>query len=1208
MKRTMVWIASLALLLLVSLLGALGAILGTETGTNLLLRQLQTLAPEIIQFSHSRGRLLDHLVIDNLGIDWGSGKVEAGRVLLDWSPAALLGMTFDVNELSAIDLRYTGTPAQDVTPEPMVWPIELPQLSLPIKIVAQQVFVDKATINLAPESAPIVIDSASLEGIWDNSGITLESLQASAFGHAITINGKIDPTDTYALDLHNQLQLRFADGNHFKLDGTIQGDTAKLNWQQHLSGAADMQLSGNLEQVLHDPSWNARLAVDRLPGTVFSQQLPLELSGKIETAGNWSSAVLKADLRSASEVAEFDQLEALVDLAASPEQETVALNKLHIKQLQGPLQLKVTGDLSTDNGFDLAGQWRSLQWPLDTGAIAKSEHGELALKGEPSHYQLNASTDIVGDSIPAGNWQLQSSGNQQGLEIASLNARLLEGYLDIAGVLAWKPFFSWQLDGHAQQINPRELLPGSSGSIDIALNSQGSIGDDGLQAQIDLQDLAGELNTQALSGSGKLAYARDHSHIDKLAIKIGAASVLADGAIGPNSNLQWALVAPALEKLHPQASGSVSSQGSLTGPLRQPQVSGNLNATAARYKNHSIGALKADIKLDLQDKNRSTIAIEGADISIANNDIAALTIAMDGFIRDHSLTLAASPEQGSFELDARGGYADASWNGTLDTLDLEADELGLWRLQQAVTLELGTASASSNTLCLARESSRLCAQGQWQAQGQSNAEFQITALPLDWIKAWLPLELKQLGGELSASGELAHNATLSAQLQAQITPGEFVIAGIDKDVRVAHSGAELDFNTQAQGASGSLVAGIDSARLKANIQLPDLMQVSATELASLNGMLQLQMPDLSLVPLLAPMVTHADGSIDANFEFGGRLGDPQLSGSGQLLAPQLEMAQFGVRLSDTLVDIHVVNDVLVLKGSTVSGSRLDIDGSLELDAEQDWPLAVSVVGDDFIATNLPNLQIHISPDLKLERQSGKMILSGTLTVPEAEIVIRDLPSGARTASPDVVVLHRDGSDAKSSETTPIATDIVVALGNKVHLSALGFRGFVGGELNLRANAQQALLATGDVRIDEGTYRTFGQRMEIERGLFSYANSPIDNPGVNLKATRDIGEVTVGVNALGTARRISVSTFSSPPMSENDRISYLLTGKPASGTGANVSLERQVARNLSVGVNVDTHTGESAFVTRYRILRTLHTEVGSSARSSTLDLFYTIETQ
>jgi translocation and assembly module TamB len=362
---------------------------------------------------------------------------------------------------------------------------------------------------------------------------------------------------------------------------------------------------------------------------------------------------------------------------------------------------------------------------------------------------------------------------------------------------------------------------------------------------------------------------------------------------------------------------------------------------------------------------------------------------------------------------------------------------------------------------------------------------------------------------------------------------------------------------------------------------------------------------LSVVPLLVPSVSSINGAIVANFDLGGRLAEPLLQGSAQLLAPRLELADIGLQLTDTVIKLDAANTRLLLDGSAVSGGRIELTGELLLNADKDWPFTMSLVGDDFIAMDLPSLQVFVSPDLKIERQAGALALTGALEIPKADILIRDLPAGTRSASRDVVVLRDDGSPQQTGQSTPVTTDINVILGDEVHVSALGFNGFVGGELRLRGNTGQPLQATGDVRIDQGTFRAYGQRLNIERGLFSYTNSPIDNPGINVKATREIGDVIVGVNALGTARRTTVTTFSSPSMSENDRISYLVVGKPAR-EGASLSLDREVAKNLSVGINVDTKTGESAFVTRYRILRTLHTEVGSSARSSTLDLFYTIE--
>ncbi len=1206
MRRPGGYLLSLFLLPAAVLLVTAGLLLGTETGTATVLRLVQSIAPGVIEVERTRGHLLDRLVFDELRVDWGSGNVQARQLVLDWSPRSLARLAFVVNELSVTGLRYNGVPAaEQPLAEPLQWPIELPEFTTPLPVIVKKLTISDMVITLTPESTPILIDTAGLVGRWDNKGITVERFESTGPGYTIVITGRLDPMDAYQLDLDNQLQLQLADGVAFELEGTIQGNTGRLDFEQRLSGDADIFLSGSLDQVLVDPHWNASLNLTSLPATLFNPDLPLQLSGKLESRGSWSSAVLTGQLETASATPEFDRLLALVDLAASPDRGILKIKQFDISQHGRPLRLSLAGELATDMAFDFAGEWHELQWPLDNSAIVESSHGQLSMQGVPSNFQLEASVELSGKNIPAGQWQLSASGNQQRLDIASLTAQVLGGSLEGSGVLGWEPIPSWQFQATARQINPASVVSGAEGLIDFSLSTDGSMGDAGLQTRFNLLQLGGELNSQALTGSGKFAFADKHASIDSLAIQLGDAVLQVDGAVGPQSDLQWLVEIPALEKFQAYAVGNVSSAGRLTGPQRQPHIVGTLKAGALGYQDYGIGALDVELDVDLQDQQRSSLVAGGSNITHGGNKLERVDLAFDGFIRQHSLTLSATPDDTVIEISARGAYEEAVWNGTLEQLELAARSLGPWHLRRPVALSLGSKHARSDTLCMVRENASLCADGEWQADGESIAAFELVALPLDWFKAWLPEQLKGIGGELSATGDIKQGVELIAALKANITPGELILHADSEDIRVAHSGAELDFSSQGEGVTGTLVAGIDSSRLKASIHLPDLLQVSDPMLAGIDGSLQFNAPDLTVVPLLAPMLTRVNGSVNANFELGGQLGRPQLDGEGKLLVSRLELADIGLQLTDTRMDVGVVNDKLTLAGSTVSGGSITVDGELELDADKDWPLRVSVTGEDFVAANLPNIQLLLSPDLQLERQSGILNLTGTLTVPSADIRIRDLPADARSASPDVVVLRRDAELQQTGDTTPIATDIVLVLGNEVHLSALGFSGFVAGEVNLRATAREALLATGDVRIDQGTYRVFGQRLEIERGLFSYTNSPLDNPGVNVKATRAIGEVIVGVNALGTARKITVTTFSSPSMSENDRISYLLTGKPAN-QGATVSLERQVARNLSVGVNVDTKSGESAFVTRYRILRTLHTEVGSSARSSTFDLFYTIE--
>ena len=86
----------------------------------------------------------------------------------------------------------------------------------------------------------------------------------------------------------------------------------------------------------------------------------------------------------------------------------------------------------------------------------------------------------------------------------------------------------------------------------------------------------------------------------------------------------------------------------------------------------------------------------------------------------------------------------------------------------------------------------------------------------------------------------------------------------------------------------------------------------------------------------------------------------------------------------------------------------------------------------------------------------------------------------------------------------------------------------------------------------GTYRAYGQNLDIEQGQLLFASTPMDNPGLNIRAVRrlnpnatiDEGQ-QVGLYISGTAQRPVLTVFSNPVMEQSDALSYLITGKPLS---------------------------------------------------------------
>src|SRR2546427_649415 len=76
--------------------------------------------------------------------------------------------------------------------------------------------------------------------------------------------------------------------------------------------------------------------------------------------------------------------------------------------------------------------------------------------------------------------------------------------------------------------------------------------------------------------------------------------------------------------------------------------------------------------------------------------------------------------------------------------------------------------------------------------------------------------------------------------------------------------------------------------------------------------------------------------------------------------------------------------------------------------------------------------------------------------------------------------------------------------------------------------------------ERGTYPAYGQRLTIERGKL-YFDGPLDNPGLDVLALRKNLQVEAGVEVTGTVRVPRVQLTSTPPVPDNEKLSWLVVG-------------------------------------------------------------------
>jgi translocation and assembly module TamB len=97
----------------------------------------------------------------------------------------------------------------------------------------------------------------------------------------------------------------------------------------------------------------------------------------------------------------------------------------------------------------------------------------------------------------------------------------------------------------------------------------------------------------------------------------------------------------------------------------------------------------------------------------------------------------------------------------------------------------------------------------------------------------------------------------------------------------------------------------------------------------------------------------------------------------------------------------------------------------------------------------------------------------------------------------------------------------------------------------------------------GSYKAYGQQLDIEQGLLRFAG-PYDNPALDLLAIRPNLSQRVGVQISGTALSPRVRLYAEPDLPDADKLAWLVLGRGAATGGAESAVLQQAALALLGG--------------------------------------------
>jgi len=1222
--------ALLAVLLLPPL--ALWLALATDNGFGWLLAQVQGHWPADAQAQwkvrRASGNPIDGLDLFGVEFEQQDTRLQVERLEWRWRPGEIFSRRLAVTALRlwGVRLQLPAAPPQEVQSAPLALPV-LPPWVADLEALVEDIQFDALEVRIG-DQPPHSLQTLGLGLSLKDGRVRLERLQLRAPEGTAQGGGELGLYAPHPLRL--ELDWRWspqgglAPAGHTRIEGALAGPAAGLRVRHHSPADAIPALACDLE-----------LAAD-LQGAVIRELRLSSPLGSLQAEGKlrWDTG-LRGELRlEAQDIPAARWHPALppalalrAELAADYGAEGLHLERLALTlpaygtEITGSGSAKLESD-PMQSSIQAAFQWRGLAWPLGVpSAMVVSEAGSVTLSGAPRGYRLELAAQLGGEGLPAGHWRAKGDGGLEGIRLESLRGELLGGVLELSGDAAWAPQPAWVLQIKGMGLNPGVQWPDWPGRFSFSAHSRGRIAE-APEGELQIEQSEGELRGQPLTLAADLQLRAAQLEVTRLRLGSGRNLLSAEGRADEQAlDLGWKIDAPDLAVLLPAAAGRFQAEGRLSGSPQAPRLEASLKGADLRFLEQRLAKLEGAVRLGpgLEGPLAVDLGLDGLARG-GQTLLERFSLHGEGRLGGHRIELALHAPEGRLGLSLQGGLDAAfrRWSGRLAQLALAPRDAPAWQQTGEAELAASAAGVALDRLCLelARQPTRLCGDLSWQAGGEGVGAAAGT-LRLDRLP--LALLSPDLSGELNGGlqGGLAANGALSAAGHFELTPGEMRLPAAGGQVQpLVHRGGELRLAIDQQGLNGRLsLLPLEDGSLEAELALPGLNRLPLPQGLNLQAQLRGEIPDLGLVQLLVPELKEPYGRLSLDLVARGPLERPRIGG-------QLLLADAGARVPAAGLELKALAlrlepdperpERLRLRGGVASGpGALTLEGDVDLTSGR---AELKVFGEDFEALKLPEASAQISPRLTLGWDGAILTARGELVIPQLAITPRlpipnpfaaSAPPPAEAAdsrhlpvvaaSADVVVRGRESaiSAPAAAPALPLDAEVRIQLGSAVRIDGAGLQSRLTGELVVRHSPQQREplpRAKGAIRLREGSFRSFGQDLEIEWGQVLFDNVPLDQPELDIRAVRWIDDDRVkaaGIQISGLATAPHMELFSRPQVDDQEVQSYLLTGRAPDASGEQtLTLGTEVAKGIFVGYGIDPLEGGQSFILRYDLLRWL----------------------
>ncbi len=1151
----------------------------TQSGLRWAYQQVESYIPGELTITTLEGRLVGPIIVAGLEYQQDGTLIKADRVELEWSPSALLLANVDISRLHVKSLNIV-LPSSEATDQPLI----LPELSLPFRVALSGLVIDD--LNVSQDGQSTMLKQLRLNATSLLSQIDIEMFKIQTETFNLDIKGKLKTSQHYRHKLITQWQVTLPSTAIIAGRGEVNGSTEMTRITQNLKGALQLKLDAEVSDFLAQLKWQAKIDVAAFDIATLVTDAPA-LSGKLTLSG-------KGDLTTAAVSGRLNGLYPAVgafdaDFALQRQRDSrVQIDRLMLHAPINDTTLNARGEWQPgpDGGdVNLVLHWQNLRWPLKDEPWFDSAIGSGWLVGNINRYSIGLATNRPWPQAPPSAWYASAEGDLDGLNLQGLRVDTLDGEVNASGPLVWSPQLEWQAQVSAVNIDPATLVPQDvqseqnstsqwNGQLHALLTSRGRMENDQLVADVDITQLNGTLRGYPVTLRSHLNWRNDELTIHRFDFKSGSSKVNAYGRIGETVKLDWSINTPQLAELYPQAAGQFSATGNITGPRKTPMVVATFDGKALHLPNYEIGTINGAVAVDLFQWQQTDIKIMAQSLNLNGNVLQSLAVDANS----HHLSANIVSDVATALIELKGELGEQGWKGRLEQADVRSRRFDDWQLNAPVMLNIGKTIFSADALCWHNnQAAKFCATLQ-QEDERWLSTLEMKEFPLMLFKPWLPADMTLDGvADATAKFQFQTPTTLLGEASIELPAGavSYPLIEGERDRWAYRSGAmTLLLDEQGlQSESRFIMSNDDQLYIKAGLPGAKLLALNRQQQA-LQAEARMSVRDLGIVEALVPEVQDFQGELALNFSVVGTLAQPRVSGRAELLNGGLRIPRLGLTIDQLSLKSHSSGfEKVTYRIDVRSGDgTISVAGKTALDSAAGWPSEVTIKGNEFEVSRIPEARVLVSPDLRITMRKRTIEIVGDVHIPYAKLQPKDITTAARVSDDAVII----GGEQAKEEKWSIITSVRLTLGERVNFYGFGFEGRFGGSLLLQDEPGQLTRATGEITIPEGRYRAYGQRLDVEHGRLLYTGGPLTNPGIDLRAVRHVNNVAAGLKVRGSLNQPQIELFSIPAMGQTDTLAYIMLGHPienASGEEGAMMAKAALALGLSGGDRLARSLGE-----------------------------------